>query len=137
MTLKSNSGFQKFKFNIKSWKTEEIIKPWPKGLEIEVTSCFTALHCKATCFPCPNSIHINWKHSNLLFGEYFHHKMVKKNRAGHQYSNLEYNPIEWTSSILAKKKTTNKPLDCQETPPNPRFSRGGKKKKPSKTHGLC
>ena len=57
ITLKSNSGFQKFKFNIKSWKIEEIIKP--KGLEIEVTSCFTALHCKATCSPCPNSIHIN------------------------------------------------------------------------------
>lgn len=28
--------------------------------------------------PRMNSVHINWKHSNLHFGGYFHHKKVKK-----------------------------------------------------------
>lgn len=28
--------------------------------------------------PRMNSVHINWKHSNLHFGGYFHYKKVKK-----------------------------------------------------------
>lgn len=54
--------------------------------------------------------------------------MVKKNRAGHQYSNLEYNPIEWTSSILAKKKQPTNHWIARKPPQTLDFPEGEKKK---------